>query len=126
MACDARQPPPPPSPSPLSRAVFDTGTSLLAGPSADVKAFAAAVGATPFVLQPKEYLIDCAKIPSLPTLEVVVGANKFALTGADYTLNVEGLCLLAMTPIDIPAPAGPLWVSVCVCVCELVSDLVSG
>lgn len=94
----------------VSRAVFDTGTSLLAGPTADVVAFAAKVGAAPFPLQPREYLIDCAKIPSLPDLEVTVAGHTFALTGAQYTLNVEGLCLLAMTPIDIPAPAGPLWI----------------
>ena len=94
----------------ISRAVFDSGTSLLAGPAADVQAFAAAVGATPFPLQPREFLIDCAKVPTLPTLEVVVDGHAFALQGSDYTLNVEGLCLLAFTPLDIPAPAGPLWI----------------
>lgn len=94
----------------ISRAVFDTGTSLFAGPTADVEAFAKSVGATPFPLQPREFLIDCAKVPTLPVLEVVVDGHTFALNGADYTLNVEGLCLLAFTPIDIPAPAGPLWI----------------
>ena len=94
----------------VSRAVFDTGTSLFAGPVADVAAFAKSVGASPFPLQPKEYLIDCAKVPTLPELEVAIAGTTFALTGAQYTLNVEGVCLLAFTGIDIPAPAGPLWI----------------
>ena len=94
----------------ISRAVFDTGTSLIAGPTADVAAFAAAVGATPFFLQPKEYIIDCAKVPGLPDIVFTVDGHPFALSGSQYVLNVEGLCLLAFTGIDIPAPAGPLWI----------------
>lgn len=94
----------------VSRAVFDTGTSLFAGPVADVAAFAKAVGAEPFPLQPKEFIIDCAKVPTLPDIVVTIDGHPFAVTGAQYTLNVEGICLLAFTGIDIPAPAGPLWI----------------
>jgi hypothetical protein len=33
------------------------------------------------------------------------------LTAKDYVINVEDVeCLLGMTGIDIPAPAGPLWI----------------
>ena len=39
------------------KAVLDTGTSLLAGPTTEVAALATKVGATPFVNG--EYLIDC-------------------------------------------------------------------
>jgi cathepsin D len=92
-------------------AVMDTGTSILAGPSADVANIAKAVGATPFPLNPKEYTIDCGKIPSLPLLQVVLGGRAFNLTGADYVVNAgQGVCLFGMLGIDIPAPRGPLWI----------------
>lgn len=127
----------------VTKAILDTGTSLLAGPTADVKAIAAALGATPFPLNNNEvrtrmhrldalthhrltrssfyvvslpasarlqYTIDCSAVPNLPDLSITLGGVTFTLTGAQYTLNVEGMCLLAMTGIDIPAPAGPLWI----------------
>jgi len=93
-----------------AKAVIDTGTSLMAGPSADVKAFAALVGATPFFLNPSEYTIDCTKVPSLPDLVINLNGNQFTLTGTDYTMNVEGMCLFGFVGIDVPAPRGPLWI----------------
>jgi predicted aspartyl protease len=91
-------------------AVLDSGTSILAGPSADVKAIATMVGAKPFFLNPKEYTIDCSKISSVPDIVVTMGGNDFTLTGADYIINAGALCLFGMTGIDIPAPRGPLWI----------------
>jgi hypothetical protein len=92
-------------------AVLDTGTSILAGPSAEVKKIAASVGAQPFPLNPQEFTIDCSKIPSLPMLTVVLGGRAFNLTGQDYVVNAgQGVCLFGMLGIDIPAPRGPLWI----------------
>lgn len=94
----------------VTKAVFDTGTSLMAGPTADVAALAKAVGATPFV-NPNEYTIPCGSLPSLPDIAVSVGGRNFTLTPTDYVISVEGVeCLLGFTGIDIPAPAGPLWI----------------
>jgi len=93
----------------VKRAVIDSGTSTLAGPSDEVKAIATMLGATP--INPQEYTIDCSKIPSLPVLSVTLGAQLFNLTGADYVINAgEGVCLFGMLGIDIPAPYGPLWI----------------
>jgi len=93
------------------KAVIDSGTSILAGPSSEVKAIATALGATPFPLNPQEYTIDCTKIASLPNIVVTMGGTAFTLTGADYIVNAgEGVCLFGMTGIDIPAPLGPLWI----------------
>jgi hypothetical protein len=95
--------------SSVKRAVIDSGTSTLAGPTDEVKAIATALGATP--INPQEYTIDCSKIPTLPTLSVTLGAQLFNLTGADYVINAgEGVCLFGMLGIDIPAPYGPLWI----------------
>ncbi len=93
------------------KAVFDTGTSLLAGPVTEVAAIAKQVGATPLI--EGEYTVDCGKIPSMPDMTVSVGGKDWVLTATDYVLNVDGLgveCLLGMVGIDIPAPAGPLWI----------------
>merc|ERR1711907_397639 len=90
-------------------AVVDSGTSILAGPSEDVKAIAKQVGATPLINN--EYTIDCSKVSSLPDLVVTLNGNTFTLKGEDYVVNVENTeCLFGMTGIDIPAPNGPLWI----------------
>jgi len=92
------------------KAILDTGTSLLAGPSADVKKIAETIGAKPFFLNKAEYTIDCKKIPTLPDIVFTLGGNKFTLTGKDYVINSGPICLFAMSGIDIPAPNGPLWI----------------
>jgi len=95
----------------VHKAVFDTGTSLLAGPTAEIVKIAAAVGATPLV--EGEYTVDCGKIASMPDLVFTLGGADYTLTAKDYVLNVDGLgveCLLGLVGIDIPAPAGPLWI----------------
>ncbi len=91
-----------------TKAVLDTGTSLMVGPSAEVAAFAASVGAQP--MGNGAYTIPCTSVPTLPTLVFTLGNSSFPLTGTDYTLNVQGICLFAFEGIDIPAPAGPLWI----------------
>ena len=93
------------------KAILDTGTSLLAGPSHEVKKIAKKVGATPFFLNPNEYTLDCSTIPNLPDIVITLNGKEFTLTGKDYVINVENVeCLLGITGIDIPAPAGPLWI----------------
>lgn len=92
-----------------TKAVFDTGTSLLAMPTADVAAIAKKVGATLFLNG--EYTIPCGSLPTLPTLYIVLNGITYPLTPDQYVLNVENLgveCLLGIVGIDIPAPAGPL------------------
>merc|ERR1711871_1259752 len=87
-----------------TKVIVDSGTSILAGPSADVKTLAAKVGAKPFFLNPKEYTIDCKKVSSLPELTVTLGGKDFTLEGKDYVISTGPLCLFAFTGIDVPAP----------------------
>lgn len=89
-------------------AIIDSGTSLLAGPKEHVAALAKAAGATSVL--GKEYVIDCSKISSLPTLTVTLGGNDFTLEGSDYTINAGSQCLFAFMGIDVPPPHGPLWI----------------
>jgi len=87
-------------------AIVDSGTSLLAGPKADVTAIASALGATSIL--GKEYTIDCSKSY---TMTFELAGTEFALDAQDLILSSSGgTCILGLMGMDIPAPAGPLWI----------------
>jgi C1A family cysteine protease len=88
-------------------AIVDSGTSLLAGPKADVAALATKIGATS-ILGGKEYTIECSK--GGPDLVFTIAGKDYTFKFADYTINSGSTCLFAMTGIDVPAPNGPLWI----------------
>ena len=89
--------------------VLATGTSILAGPSADIQTLAQQVGATPTPVNPNECTFDCSTISSLPTITIVMSSQSFNLTGADYVINVQNVeCLFGFTGMDVPASRGPL------------------
>jgi hypothetical protein len=90
------------------KAIIDSGTSLLAGPKDKVAAIAQKAGATS--VMGKEYVVNCTKIDSLPTLEVTLGGQKFTMEGKDYVLQVSGQCLFAFMGIDLPPQLGEMWI----------------
>jgi len=95
--------------SSATKAIIDSGTSLLAGPKDQVAALAKAAGATS--LAGKEWLVDCSKVSSLPNLDITLGGKSFTLAPADYIIQASSSqCLFAFMGIDIPAPMGPLWI----------------
>jgi cathepsin D len=95
----------------VTRVIVDTGTSTLAGPKSDVAKIAAQIGATA-VIPGEEYAILCAKVPNLPDIHIGLGGMDYVLHGADYVIEEAGdpLCVLAILGIDVPPPAGPLWI----------------
>lgn len=91
----------------VTRAIVDSGTSLLAGPTDEVKQIAEQLGATP-VGNTGEYMIDCNA--EAPDLQFKLGGKVYPMSLADYIIDDEGECLLGMSGIDVPPPAGPLWI----------------
>jgi len=95
----------------VRKAIVDSGTSLLAAPVADIKAIAEKVGAHTLLPIPpfnKEYFINCTS-PG-PDIEIGIGGKTYVLTKEDYIIRDAGKCLFAMTGLDVPAPAGPLYI----------------
>lgn len=88
-------------------AIVDSGTSLLAGPTAEVKAIADKLGAKSVL--GKEYTVDCSK--DLPDLAFTLGGQDYVLKKADMILQQSGSsCILGLMGVDVPAPRGPLWI----------------
>merc|ERR1712137_540145 len=91
--------------------IVDSGTSLIAFPTADVKALAALVGAKPAgSIAPlnKEYTMDCSA--DAPDINVVIDGKTYTLTVNDYRIQSGGQCLFGVIGMDVPAPAGPLFI----------------
>lgn len=90
-----------------NKAIVDSGTSLLTGPSAAVADIAAALGAKEMG-RTGEYLMDCNA--DAPNLDFVLGGVTYTLTPEDYLIPDGDVCLLGMMGLDIPRPNGPLFI----------------
>lgn len=89
-------------------AAIDTGTSLIAMPTDEAATINKQIGGTR--LPTGQYIIDCATLPTLPTLTLTFGGVEFPMQPTDYVLQLQGQCLSSFFGLDIPAPAGPLWI----------------
>ncbi len=91
-----------------AKAIVDSGTSILTGPSEDVKAIAKSIGAKPLG-RTGEYLVSCST-DDKPNMDFVIDGNAYTLTPEDYLIPDGDLCLFGMMGLDIPRPNGPLWI----------------
>mmetsp|Transcript_112353 Transcript_112353/g.194859 ORF Transcript_112353/g.194859 Transcript_112353/m.194859 type:complete len:433 (+) Transcript_112353:117-1415(+) len=82
------------------KAALDTGTSLLAGPPRLVRELARRLRAAP----------DCSNSDELPELGFKVGGQVLRLSPKEYLDRSDGVCMLNLMPLDIPAPHGPLFI----------------
>mmetsp|Transcript_23500 Transcript_23500/g.55509 ORF Transcript_23500/g.55509 Transcript_23500/m.55509 type:complete len:209 (-) Transcript_23500:104-730(-) len=86
--------------------IVDSGTSLITGPSAEIRKIASSVGASANLLG--QYTIDCALVPNLPDLEFTINGKPFKVPGKDLVIQAQGMCLFALMGMDIPT--GPKWI----------------
>jgi len=89
-------------------AAIDTGTSLIVVPTTLADMINNKIGAKKNFAG--QYVLDCAAVPSLPGISFRFNGKDFPMTGAQYVLNVQNQCISAFMGMDIPAPAGPLWI----------------
>jgi len=90
-----------------AKAIVDSGTSVLSGPSDVVAKIAASIGAKEIIAG--EYLVAC-KYDTLPNFVFTIGGGEYTLTPEDYLIPDGELCLLGLLGLDIPSPTGPLFI----------------
>ncbi|KAM8795712.1 cathepsin E [Eudromia elegans] len=93
------------------QAIVDTGTSLLTGPSSDIKEMQKYIGAT---LMDGEYAVDCSSVSSMPDVTFVINGIAYSLDAQAYLLMEESenvaICISGFQGLDMAPPAGPLWI----------------
>ncbi|XP_030005497.1 nothepsin [Sphaeramia orbicularis] len=94
------------------QAIVDTGSSLIGGPTHAILTLQQLIGATPTNIG--EFLIDCARLSSLPQVTFVLGGAEFTLTSAHYVrremLADKVVCFSGFQAIDVDSSEGPLWI----------------
>lgn len=81
------------------KAIVDTGTSMLSGPTDLVQHLTERIGAK----------IDCSNWAILPKIGFKVGSRILNLLPEDYMDRDSGVCTFALSTIDVPPPKGPLF-----------------
>jgi cathepsin D len=94
------------------KAVADSGTSLIAGPSDAINQLNIQLGAIPY--NGEGIFATCPDLTKLPNIQLVIAGKAFVLTPQDYIVQVaefgQTVCISGFVGIDIPAPYGPLWI----------------
>ncbi|XP_068516238.1 cathepsin E [Anas acuta] len=93
------------------QAIVDTGTSLLTGPTKDIKELQKYIGATPV---DGEYAVECSNLNVMPDVTFTINGLPYTLTSQAYTLmeysDGMAFCTSGFQGMDVAPPAGPLWI----------------
>lgn len=86
------------------KAVVDTGTTLITGPSRDLR----------HLLKNIPVENDCTNYDDAGDLTFVFNGDEYSLKPDEYMMKTKVLgnskCRALMMPLDIPFPHGPLWI----------------
>ncbi|NXC41385.1 CATE protein, partial [Penelope pileata] len=93
------------------QAIVDTGTSLLTGPTRDIKEMQKLIGAVPM---DGEYVVQCSNLNAMPTVTFSINGIPYTLSAEAYTIMEQSdgmnICISGFQGMDVPAPLGPLWI----------------
>lgn len=89
-------------------AIIDSGTSLIACPSTIATKINNLLGAIDDGYG--NYIIDCSTVSTLPNIGFTINGVDYPLTPKDYILQDSSGCYSSFFPMDIPSPAGPLFI----------------
>ncbi|CAH8526838.1 unnamed protein product [Heterobilharzia americana] len=93
-----------------SKALIDTGTALIFGPSDVIDKINTYLGSKP--TSGNEYFLDCEKLSELPPIEIVLSDKTVILQSDDYVVekiaNGSHICKSSFIGIDFPS--GPIWI----------------
>ncbi|KAG9490313.1 hypothetical protein GDO78_005935 [Eleutherodactylus coqui] len=93
-------------------AILDSGTSLITGPSVDIKLLQELIGATPSSFG--EYTVDCRYLSRYPTVTFTLDNRDYTITPHQYVLKEytekSPQCLTGFQPMDLNTKSGPLWI----------------
>lgn len=82
------------------RVAVDTGTSMLAGPSATMNEITGTLNVS----------ADCRNYADLPKLGFIIGKHVLNLSPRDYVNKKGNSCEVAFMHLDVPPPQGPIFV----------------
>ncbi|OON23093.1 eukaryotic aspartyl protease, partial [Opisthorchis viverrini] len=92
------------------QAIVDTGTSLIVGPTDDVKQLNDAIGAVP--IEGGLNLLDCLQIHTLPPIEFSINGEKLTLQATDYVREMSywgrTVCTSGFSGMEVPGV--PMWI----------------
>ena len=96
-------------------AIADTGTSLLVGPTEEIRRLVSMLGLKSLQSgQGGQYTLPCKDVGSLPTIAFNIAGKDFELQASEFVLKLElfgvQICTLGIMGMDVPPPAGPLWI----------------
>lgn len=89
-----------------TKAIVDSGTSVIAAPPDSVSALAQKIGAYNIF---GKYIVSCTA--DIGDIEFTLGGKDYKIDGSKLLIPVAfGHCFLAVIPLSVPPPRGPLWI----------------